>query len=449
MPSYGKAPEYQEGQDWVEYTEVLGLYLDANEVADAGKRRSILLTLCGAKTYSLIRDLVRPQKPTEKTYDEIVALVKAHMHPKPSEVAERFKFNLRSQNEGETVNEFVASLRRLSEHCNFGDFADSAIRDRLVCGLSSRHIQERLLTEKELKLPKAIEIASGMETAEKNSMRFHESVASSSEVVGLVKRNRERKSNFCFRCSKTNHTNNECYFKETECFMCGETGHIRRRCPKRVERLAKFKGKTGNQSSSVYELQCEESEEDDEPSHGRMNMLKIDDPKSGDSIEIQTRLNGKTLNMVLDTGACVSVISLKLYRDLFDNIPLRKSTIKLRAFNGQPLKVEGAIDVVVEYDNQRAKLPLYVLKVAGPALFGRNWLRHIKLNWHHISSITLENKNYEAKLQALIQNTSIFHESLGTVKGVQAHLKMKAEAVPKFLKPRKVPYAMKEKTEKR
>ena len=44
---------------------------------------------------SLIRDLVRPQKPTEKTYDEIVALVKAHMHPKASELAERFKFNLR------------------------------------------------------------------------------------------------------------------------------------------------------------------------------------------------------------------------------------------------------------------------------------------------------------------------------------------------------------------
>ena len=65
--------------------------------------------------------------------------------------------------------------------------------------------------------------------------------------------------------------------------------------------------------------------------YGEMNMLKIDDLKSGDSIEIQTRLNGKTLNMVLDTGACVSVISLKLYRDLFDNIPLRKSTIKLRA----------------------------------------------------------------------------------------------------------------------
>ena len=119
--------------------------------------------------------------------------------------------------------------------------------------------------------------------------------------------------------------------------MCGETGHIRRRCPKRVERLAKLKGKMSNHGSSAHEVQCEESEEYNGPSYGKMNMLKIDNRKSGDSIEIQTRLNGKTLEMVVDTAACVSVISLKLYRELFDNIPLRKSTIRLRAYNGQPL----------------------------------------------------------------------------------------------------------------
>ena len=51
----------------------------------------------------------------------------------------------------------------------------------------------------------------------------------------------------------------------------------------------------------------------------------------------------------------------------------------------------------------------------------------------------MENETYGTKLQTLIQNTSVFHESLGTVKGVQAHLKMKADAVPKFFKPRKVP----------
>lgn len=452
MPTYGKAPEYQEGQDWVEYCEILGLYFDANEIEEADKRRSVLLTLCGAKTYSLIRDLVRPNRPTEKSYEEIINVVKSHLQPQPSEVTERFKFNLRSQNEGETVNQFVASLRRLSEHCNFGNFLDDAIRDRMVCGLSSRQIQERLLTEKLLTVAKAIEIASGMETAERNAIRFHEPGTPKSEVLGLVKRNREqnygRQDCPCFRCGKTNHTSNDCFFSESKCFRCGETGHIMPMCPKRRERRMKFKEKVGKRSN-VYSVQSEEeSDADNESNYGKMNMLKVDDSNKDDGIKMKLKLNGVDATMTLDTGACVSVISWKLYLKRFKDIPMREATIMLKAYNGQPLKIEGVIEVVVEYQNQRVKLPLYVLRVKGPALFGRNWLRHIKLNWHTISLLQNKEIDDKMKLKTLLESTSIFDEVLGKVTHVKAHLKMKPGAEPKFMKPRKVPYAMKEKIEK-
>ena len=40
-----------------------------------GQRRAILLSICGPATYQLIRSLVAPSKPTEKTYAQLLQLV--------------------------------------------------------------------------------------------------------------------------------------------------------------------------------------------------------------------------------------------------------------------------------------------------------------------------------------------------------------------------------------
>ena len=47
-----------------------------------------------------------------------------------------------------------------------------ALRDRLVCGLKNTGIQKQLLSEVNLTLAKAGEIAQGMEAAEKNAKRL-------------------------------------------------------------------------------------------------------------------------------------------------------------------------------------------------------------------------------------------------------------------------------------
>ena len=50
--------------------------------------------------------------------------------------------------------EFVLALKGLAKHCNFGDFLNNALRDRLVCGLNKESIQRRLLSETDLKFQK-------------------------------------------------------------------------------------------------------------------------------------------------------------------------------------------------------------------------------------------------------------------------------------------------------
>lgn len=60
----------------------------------------------------------------------------------------------------------MAELRCLSTHCKFEGFLDEALRDRLVCGLRNEAIQKKLLTEADLTLTKAVELAVRMEATE-------------------------------------------------------------------------------------------------------------------------------------------------------------------------------------------------------------------------------------------------------------------------------------------
>ena len=98
-------------EDWMSYTERLQQYFTANDVADAGKQRAILLSVCGASTYQLIRNLVAPTKPTDQTFAEIVEIVQKHNQPSPSVMVQRFNFHSRCCRQGETVSAYVAELQ--------------------------------------------------------------------------------------------------------------------------------------------------------------------------------------------------------------------------------------------------------------------------------------------------------------------------------------------------
>ncbi len=82
---------------------MLGHFFIANGIADAGRKRAILLSSGGSQTYSLMRNLLRPDKPGEKSYKDFTDLLQSHYNPKPSEIVQRFKFNSRSRAANETV----------------------------------------------------------------------------------------------------------------------------------------------------------------------------------------------------------------------------------------------------------------------------------------------------------------------------------------------------------
>lgn len=136
---HGTIGEFDSTQeDWESYVERVNLYFVANDIDDAVKKRAVLLTVCGPKTYHVIRDLVAPNSPAEVEFDAIVGVVKEHFNPTPQATVQRFKFNSRSREKGETVANFVAALRHLAIHCQFGDALNDHLRDRLIQGIEDK-----------------------------------------------------------------------------------------------------------------------------------------------------------------------------------------------------------------------------------------------------------------------------------------------------------------------
>ena len=174
----GAVGDFQpENETILAYLERVSLFFDVNNMAE-DKQVPWLLNIIGAKTYTLLRTLVAPAQPKQKTMAELTTVLKEHYKPKTLIIARRFYFHRHDQAAHETVAEYIAELRKLATPCKFGEYLDKVLRDRLVCGLRSEAIQKRLLSEAELSLTKAVTTAQSMEAAdlEAKSLRVDKSV---------------------------------------------------------------------------------------------------------------------------------------------------------------------------------------------------------------------------------------------------------------------------------
>ena len=171
MGSFGRIEEFNnEEESFSSYSERMAQYFIANDITDDGKKRAIFLSVVGAKTYNLLRTLLHPSKPSDSTFDTLVKKLEEHFNPKPSPIVQRCKFNTCFRKQGQTVADFIAELRKLSEYCDYGSSLSDMIRDRLVAGINDDAMQKRLLTTDyaSLDLKKAQELCLAMEAANRD-----------------------------------------------------------------------------------------------------------------------------------------------------------------------------------------------------------------------------------------------------------------------------------------
>ena len=163
--------------------------------------------------------------------------------------------------------------------------------------------------------------------------------------------------------------------------------------------------------------------------------------KRTDPIVVEVSVGGILVSMEVDTGAAVSVMSLKQQQELFPAAPLQLTRFTLRTYTTERVEVVGELPVHVVYGNQERDLSLVIVKENGPALLGRDWLAHIRLDWPSLAYQSLCSLQLEELLQ---KREEVFREELGTVKSVQVTLKVKENTQPKFFRPCMVPFVVKD-----
>lgn len=453
MASYiGKLDAFDSSaEDWSTYIERAEQFFAANEIDDA-KLVPVLLSAMGGKAYSLLRNLTAPAKPATMKYEDIVEVMQSHLSPKPLLIAERFRFHKRNQTKEETVVAYVAELKRLSEHCNFGAGLDDALRDRLVCGLRHEGIQKRLLTEADLTFKRALEIAVSMETAAKDALELQDAKAETVNQLATTRgaaREKQSDQERCYRCGGY-HLSSQCRFKSEQCRKCGKTGHIQRVCR---SAKAKIDTKVNRRVHNVDLTEMSDSESEDALASLQLYSIGGQDKHM---IWLTPKINGKVLRMELDTGSAVSVISKSDYDQIFGKTQLKPTSILLKTYTGEKVVPVGVQPVQVELNGQEEVLDLYVLERGGAPLWGREWLRKLRLDWSTIKSLhVLSNvspsasPSTEVQLNKLLEEAApVFKEGIGTLQHIKGKISLKDGAQPMFHKARPVPYAIQQQVEK-
>ena len=404
--------------------------------------------------YTNLKNLCLPNKPGSKKYNDIVKILTTFYRPPVSAVAATHQFNQAEQKEGESIVEFSARLNGLAVDCKFGDHLDRALRDNFVKGLVSHAMTKEILSKAEDSDTYAttVERATLYETAYKDAARFEpattvhavksrrpgDSAQRSERMRSAASTNAEK----CFRCDKPGHKAADCYFKQTECRYCKIVGHIERACKKKKARAVKFV-QTEYDDQETGEI---------EPVSVPLSFYYV----NGDAyskvgpFKIDVDVNGASVNMEVDTGSPVTILSENDFVHANGNCQrLEKSITRMQGYTGQCIECVGEMSLPITIEG--VCQPVLVRVVSnGPSLLGRDMLSRFKMPWHLFIEQE-ENRRQRVnhvRVQDLIERfPELFDtEEIGKLNTTQITLHVD-ESNPVFCKARPVPFSVKQRYE--
>ena len=88
------------------------------------KMAATFITIIDRDAFSILQTLINPKKLSSLKLAEINDVFTAQFQPNPIIIAERYKFNKREQEPGESITDYIAKLRKLMLYCEFKDFLD-------------------------------------------------------------------------------------------------------------------------------------------------------------------------------------------------------------------------------------------------------------------------------------------------------------------------------------
>ena len=455
-------PDFDSGsiaQVWRDWKEEFFIFLEATEAAKKTDKIKVnmLLNLIGSRGRDIYKTLNLSEGDKLKL-DPVIAAFDKYVCPKKNITMMRFKFFTTNQKESQSMEDFIKNVQLKSRDCEFAEdenINETLIRDRIICGMTDKKMQEKLLRvadDTKLTLEKVITACRAHEEATQNTQMLNTETAYLSQINYREQReqyNNKENSNrkTCSRCGQT-HQASRCSAFGKRCGFCSRPNHFESMCftkqnmkktqstPTNRDNRYYDSGSSSNQKQNtqyrVKEINQTELKDEEKVVQGGffVNTVKKVNGVNSKTWNVELLVNNdKPITFKIDSGSDVNIISKQDYEKLENSPEIEPATISLVAYNQTPIETYGMCKCPVKLKGETYEVSLLIAD-------------HDNI----VGLETSEQMKMVKRLDSIIDNPiqdshkGVFG-SMGCLE-MEAHLYVKEDAIPVIQPPRKIPYML-------